>query len=541
MSALFYFTLSFGLTLWFSRFLLHYMDPTFFMDHPTDRKIHSKPIPRFGGIAFSIVIMLFGWIFLNKSGVYSWYFIGGFSLFLIGAIDDYFTLSWRYKLPIQLFVGFFLIIQFYHDINFVSFFGYQLPESKPLLLIVFLLWFIGITNAINLIDGMDGLAGGFMFLVTLAGCLLGFSNDAPYFMYINVIVGASLLAFLHFNQNPARFFMGDAGSLFLGYHLAVMPLFYFVADNSSNGIINITPFILLASYLIADTTRVFVLRIRKGHHPLEPDQLHLHYQLYHYGKSQNGTLISIFLLAGIGCSIAVMPESLIGENVFFLIFYLLCLSSFAFIDVVPRSFVKILMDLFKKLRTTNKDPWPHKLLFRIRYLPVAIGTYFFCIIYTYRIEFFQLTSMQTSILIIAIITLFLLKDTISSEHRKFEAVLISIGILQAIIISLGHQNNLTPIEDQNGMNHLVSWMRYGALAFSGVIISTNYILHTDLLGSGFWSITDLLILFTLIGINSLQSLGLILPPSFALEIGLVYYTNKLYLPHLSTLFTREAI
>ena len=149
--------------------------------------------------------------------------------------------------------------------------------------------------------------------------------------------------------------------------------------------------------------------------------------------------------------------------------------------------------------------------------------------------------MQTSILIIAIITLFLLKDTISSEHRKFEAVLISIRILQAIIISLGHQNNLTPIEDQNGMNHLVSWMRYGALAFSGVIISTNYILHTDLLGPGFWSITDLLILFTLIGINSLQSLGLILPPSFALEIGLVYYTNKLYLPHLSTLFTKEAI
>ena len=57
------------------------------------------------------------------------------------------------------------------------------------------------------------------------------------------------------------------------------------------------------------------------------------------------------------------------------------------------------------------------------------------------------------------------------------------------------------------MNHLVSWLRYGALAFSGVIISTNYILHTDLLGPGFWSITDLLILFTLIGINSLQSLG----------------------------------
>ena len=541
MLSLSYFTLSFALTLWLSRFLLHYMDPTFFMDHPAERKIHDQPTPRFGGIAFSLVIIVIGWVLLNDNGLYTWYFLGAFSLFLLGAIDDYFTLSWRYKLPIQLFVGFFLLLQFHSQIDQVSFFGYVLPQNKIFLISIYLFWFIGITNAINLIDGMDGLAGGFMFLVTLAGGLMGYMYGAPHFVYINIIVGAALLAFLHFNQKPARFFMGDAGSLFLGYHLAVMPLFFFVAGGvrSIHGILNITPFILLASYLIADTTRVFVARLRKGRHPLEPDQLHLHYQLYHYGKSENGTLMAIFLLAGLGCLLAIIPNAFLGNNVFLLSFYILALAAFAFIEFIPRTFIRILMGAVNRFRSTNTDPWPYKLLFRIRYLPIAMGTYFFCLAFIHRGQFLELTPLQGVVLVTTLLTLFILKDTLTSEHRKFEAILISIGILQAIVLSLGFEADLVPINEQTGLPLFISWMRYGTLAFSGIIISTNYIMHTDMLGRGFWSVTDLLILFSLIGLSGLQPLNVGFPPTFTLEVGLVYFTNKLYLPHLSTLFAIE--
>ncbi|SVD19854.1 uncharacterized protein METZ01_LOCUS372708, partial [marine metagenome] len=303
---------------------------------------------------------------------------------------------------------------------------------------------------------------------------------------INIIVGAALLAFLHYNQKPARFFMGDAGSLFLGYHLAVMPLFFFVAGGgrSSSGDLNITPFILLASYLIADTTRVFVARLRKGKHPLEPDQLHLHYQLYHYGKSENGTLMAIFLLAGLGCLLAIIPSAFIGNNVFLLSLYIMSLAAFAFIEFIPRTFIRILMSAINRFRSTNTDPWPYKLLFRIRYLPIAMGTYFFCLAFIHRGQFFELTPLQGVVLVTTLLTLFILKDTLTSEHRKFEAILISIGILQAIVLSLGFDADLVPMNEQTGLPLFISWLRYGTLAFSGVIISTNYILHTDMLGRG---------------------------------------------------------
>ena len=169
-----YFTLSFALTLWFSRFLLRYLDPTSFLDHPNERKIHDTPTPRFGGFAFSIIIIVLGWFLVNTSGMYTWYFLGAMGMFILGAIDDYYTLSWRYKLPIQLFIGTLIIIQFFPHIETVVFFGKTLPLSQLALMIIFVFWFIGISNSINLIDGLDGLAGGFMLLVSFAAAIIGF-------------------------------------------------------------------------------------------------------------------------------------------------------------------------------------------------------------------------------------------------------------------------------------------------------------------------------------------------------------------------------
>ncbi|MBO6488362.1 MAG: hypothetical protein HVK34_01840 [Pelagibacteraceae bacterium] len=168
-----------------------------------------------------------------------------------------------------------------------------------------------------------------------------------------------------------------------------------------------------------------------------------------------------------------------------------------------------------------------------------MGTYFFCLAFIHRGQFLELTPLQGTVLVTTLLTLFILKDTLTSEYRKFEAILISIGILQAIVLSLGFDADLVPINEQTGLPLFISWMRYGTLTFSGVIISTNYIMHTDMLGRGFWSITDLLILFSLIGLSGLQPLNVGFPPTFTLEVGLVYFTNKLYLPHLSTLFAIE--
>ena len=92
------------------------------MDHPSERKIHQLPTPRFGGIAFSLVIIILGWSLVNTTGIYTWYFLGALGMFILGAIDDYFGLSWHYKLPIQIFIGVMIVIQLFPYIDSVIFF-----------------------------------------------------------------------------------------------------------------------------------------------------------------------------------------------------------------------------------------------------------------------------------------------------------------------------------------------------------------------------------------------------------------------------------
>ena len=129
MLVLSYFALSFAITLWFSRFLIRYLDPTHFMDHPDERKIHDKPTPRYGGIAFTLVIIILGWFLINIHGIYTWYFLGAIGMFLIGALDDYKDLPWVYKLITQIFIGLMVVIQFFPFIEDVIFFNYTLPLS----------------------------------------------------------------------------------------------------------------------------------------------------------------------------------------------------------------------------------------------------------------------------------------------------------------------------------------------------------------------------------------------------------------------------
>ena len=113
MYALTYFTLSFGLTLWFSHFLIRYVDPSFFIDKQSSSKLHQKPRSRFGGIAFGIVSIVLAALSINNSGEYNWYLISGIFIILLGAIDDHFSISWWLKLLVQTFIGVMIIVHFF--------------------------------------------------------------------------------------------------------------------------------------------------------------------------------------------------------------------------------------------------------------------------------------------------------------------------------------------------------------------------------------------------------------------------------------------
>jgi len=511
------------------------MDPTFFMDHPNERKIHDVPIPRMGGIAFAPMIIILGWFLFNTSGMYTWYFLGAIGFFILGAIDDFYTITWRIKLPIQVFIGLLVVFQFFPYIETVFFFGKILPFSKLILIGFFLLWFIGITNSINLIDGLDGLAGGFMLLISSAAVILGYISGNFIFTYINILFTASLLAFLHFNQKPAKFFMGDSGSLFLGFHLAVLPLLFSINLNSIASTIDITPFIFLTSYLIADTIRVFSIRANRGKHPLEPDQLHFHYQIYNQAHSHNIALTSIFIFCGIGCLLSIITLAT-SKMPFYLIFiYLFILAAFSFIPVISQytiNFITYLKKMFrvKKTRTNTLITF-----FNVKFLSYLILIYFISLIALYNQYLFHLTNFPFILLIGTILALFILQETFSG-YQSANALLISIGIFQIYILSLGFFQ-IQIITNYSILISLMSWIRVGSMLLISIVVVSNYLLGFAARKENFWSVTDLLITFLIIGLTGIQPLGIGFPYIFCFEIGLIYFANKLWVPQYSEQLT----
>ena len=507
------------------------MDPTFFMDHPNERKIHDAPTPRIGGIAFAPVVIILGWFLFNTSDTYTWYFLGAMGMFLLGAIDDYYGLSWRFKLPIQLFFGLLIVFQFFPHIETVLFFGQVLPFSKWILMGIFLFWFIGISNSINLIDGLDGLAGGFMLLISFSAAILGFISGNPIFSYINVLFIASLLAFLHFNQKPAKFFMGDSGSLLLGYHLAVLPLLYSTKMSVITTTIDMTPFILLATYLIADTIRVVIIRVKQGNHPLEPDQLHLHYQIYNQGRSHNGTLMAIFILCGIGCVLSVLPNVIFFKTSYMMSTYLLILGVCTFIPAISKNFIRLVVNLNSNFRKPKVRGNTLVTIFNVKLLTYLIVIYFISLIVLFNEQLVYLSSFPFILILGTILALFILQETFSG-YRSNTAMLISFGIFHIYIMSLG-VSGLYPMSDQSGFISLFSWLRYGSLLIASIVVIANYLLNSVVYGQNFWSVTDLLIIFLLVGMIGVQPLGIGFPPTFSFEVGLVYFANKLWLPQFS--------
>jgi len=267
------------------------------LDLPDIRKQHVGTVPQIGGLAFGPLLLFITW----WSGLApQWYIVGGGVSILLGTVDDNRHLPWQIKFTVQLALTVYLSMLFWGRFEAITFYNLSFSVSKIGLLVIFLFWFIGIYNAVNLLDGLDGLAGGFMLLLCLG---LGLSGSGP-FAILNLILAIILLGFLVFNQRPAKLFMGDAGSLFLGFHAAVLPL---LSIDNSPGItsLNMTPFVLLASYLVADTTRVFFTRIADNKSPMTPDTIHFHHLILQQSGSYLSSIGSIFCITLLSVIVAV--------------------------------------------------------------------------------------------------------------------------------------------------------------------------------------------------------------------------------------------
>jgi UDP-GlcNAc:undecaprenyl-phosphate/decaprenyl-phosphate GlcNAc-1-phosphate transferase len=258
-------------------------------DIPDYRKEHKIPIATFGGVAIwaGMVISMVLWFPFSRQVSIIGFMFSLVILFSMGIMDDLKNLSARYKLIIEIGLATIMAIAGTRITTFNGLFGiHELPLTAQYTFTV--LAIVGITNAFNLIDGIDGLAGGlgFMSLVTL-GIFLTLSGDTNMALIAFSLAGG-LLAFLYFNLNPARIFMGDTGSLVLGFVISIMCIRLIQVNNSLEiPVVPHAPVFALGIVLIPvfDTLRVFAIRLWKGQSPFSPDKIHVHHLLTNAGFS----------------------------------------------------------------------------------------------------------------------------------------------------------------------------------------------------------------------------------------------------------------
>lgn len=289
------------------------------VDLPNARKIHTKPISRIGGVAiWGSTMLTFLCLVLMSYYPYgkllSGILLGGSLMFLLGLVDDVYGLGAKFKLFIQLSIAtvvYLLGVQ----IDNVPFLGDIGVWSYP----ITLLWIVGISNAINFIDGVDGLAGSVITVnaITLGILAVTLTPSSPISALIGFILAGSMLAFLTFNFNPAKIFMGDSGSLFSGFLLSAISITGVMGMKFATLAI-LLPFVVLAVPII-DITYSSLRRIFKGTSPFVADAEHIHHKLLHAGFSQKKTVVILTSAAIISGGLACLFAS---HNAIIYYFYL---------------------------------------------------------------------------------------------------------------------------------------------------------------------------------------------------------------------------
>ena len=284
------------------------------IDVPKDgRRMHKKPIPRMGGLAvsfsFIVATMVFCDIHASPSTLSTlialWF--GGLIIVLVGVLDDVFRLNAWIKLAGQIAAAVVCISQGL-TIKFISLFGNYIVLGK-LEIPLTLLWIVGLTNAINLIDGLDGLSCGVSAICSLSLLLVTIIlTDNPSSILMTGILAGSCIGFLPFNTNPAKIFIGDTGALFLGYVLAVLSIDgLFKFHTAMSFLIPLSIFGLP----LFDTGFAFLRRILHGKSPFSPDRGHIHHRLIDMGFNQKQSVAILYAICGILGISAVM---LTGEK-----------------------------------------------------------------------------------------------------------------------------------------------------------------------------------------------------------------------------------
>lgn len=296
------------------------------MDVPADeRRMHKTPIPRLGGLAIFLGFIASVLLFCPIGPELQSILLGSVFIVLLGVIDDIKPLPAKVKLIGQIFaalipvlngvrVEFITNFNFFSDVPYISLSWLSVPLT--------LFWIVGITNAVNLIDGLDGLAVGISSIASFSLLIIAILLCEPVIALIMAALSGACIGFMPYNFNPAKIFMGDTGALFLGFILATLSiegLFKFYAVMSFA-----VPFLILG-LPIFDTALAIVRRIASGRSPMSPDRGHLHHKLIDMGFTQKQTVAILYTMSAIlGLSAVLLTGSGAIKAILLLLAVIIC-------------------------------------------------------------------------------------------------------------------------------------------------------------------------------------------------------------------------
>ena len=291
------------------------------VDVPKDnRRMHNHPIPRMGGLAIFFGFILSVLIFIPLTPELRGMLLGSVVIVILGILDDIFALPALPKFFVQIGAALIAVLAG-NRIDFLSnpnIFSQDLFWELGLLAVpITVFWIVGITNAVNLIDGLDGLACGVSTISSMTLLVIALVMEEPDVAILMGALSGACIGFLPYNLNPAKIFMGDTGSTFLGFILAVVSiqgLFKFYAIISFA-----VPFLMLG-LPIFDTCFAILRRVSHGQSPMAPDRGHIHHRLIDMGFTQKQAVAVLYIISAIlGLSAVVLTTIGVVRAMLFLL------------------------------------------------------------------------------------------------------------------------------------------------------------------------------------------------------------------------------
>ena len=283
------------------------------IDIPKDnRRMHKKPTPRIGGLAIIFGFTVATLCFAQPSRQLYGTLAGAAIIAVMGVIDDCKNLPAKLKFVIQIIAALVVVfagnikIDVFTNPNFLSDNPYWvLPEWLSVTLTV--IWIVFITNAVNFIDGLDGLAAGVSAIMSISLVFISIRVGEYSIAILGIALMGSCFGFLPFNFNPAKIFMGDTGSTFLGFMLATLSI---QGVFKSYAVISFAVPLLILGLPLFDALFAMIRRILRGQSPMTADRGHLHHRLVDMGFSQKQTVFILYAISGVlGITAVLLAES----------------------------------------------------------------------------------------------------------------------------------------------------------------------------------------------------------------------------------------